>query len=75
MIFKALNGLGLGYLKYSLSPYDSTIVLRSSKEAFLHVLWLFEVRSEEKWKRAFSVVAPSLWNLFLQEVQYASVLS
>ncbi|XP_053153318.1 uncharacterized protein LOC128345436 [Hemicordylus capensis] len=57
--FKALNGLGPGYLREHLLLYDPYRSLRSSGEVHLQ---LPPVRLVVTWNRAFSVAAPGLWN-------------
>ena len=67
--FKALNGLGPVYLKESLQPHRSAHTLRSSAEGLLAVPSLREVRLQGTRQRAFSVVAPALWNALPSDIK------
>ena len=58
--FKALNGLGPVYLKERLHPNRPARTLRSSSKGLLVVPSL---------QRAFSVVAPALWNALPSDVK------
>uniref|UniRef100_R4GDH7 Reverse transcriptase domain-containing protein n=1 Tax=Anolis carolinensis TaxID=28377 RepID=R4GDH7_ANOCA len=62
LTFKALHGLGPAYLRARLSPYQPQRLLRSEGQNLLEVpnirtYHLFSTR-----QRAFSIVAPQLWN-------------
>ncbi|KAF7237995.1 Butyrophilin subfamily 1 member A1, partial [Varanus komodoensis] len=61
--YKALNSLGPGYLKEHLHPYMPSHPLRSATEALLREPSMKDTR------RAFSVVAPNLWNELPREVR------
>uniref|UniRef100_A0A670JMY8 ZP domain-containing protein n=1 Tax=Podarcis muralis TaxID=64176 RepID=A0A670JMY8_PODMU len=67
LTFKALNSLGPVYLKERLHCHRSAQTLRSSSEGLLVVPSLQEVRLQGTRQRAFSVVAPSLWNALPSE--------
>ncbi|KAF7246701.1 hypothetical protein EYD10_07390 [Varanus komodoensis] len=58
MTYKALNGLGPGYLKERLHPYVPSRPLRSAGEALLREPSMEEVRRVVTRRRAFSAVAP-----------------
>ncbi|XP_053112476.1 uncharacterized protein LOC128327575 [Hemicordylus capensis] len=62
LTFKALNGLGSGYLRDHLLPRVAACLTRSSEGALLRVPTMKEARLSCTWDRAFSVVAPRLWN-------------
>ncbi|CAI7935139.1 Hypothetical predicted protein [Podarcis lilfordi] len=62
LTFKALNCLGLVYLKERLHPRCSAWTLRSSTEGLLVVPSLREAQLQGTRQRAFWVVAPGLWN-------------
>ncbi|KAF7245646.1 putative RNA-directed DNA polymerase from transposon BS [Varanus komodoensis] len=66
--YKALNSLGPGYLKEHLRPYLPARPLRSAAEALLREPSVREVRRPSTRRRAFSVVAPHLWNALPREV-------
>ncbi|KAF7239825.1 Ran-binding protein 17 [Varanus komodoensis] len=55
--YKALNGLGPGYLKEHLLPYLPSHPLRSAAEALLRKPSVKDTR-QSTWRRAFSAVAP-----------------
>ncbi|XP_062992110.1 uncharacterized protein LOC134404983, partial [Elgaria multicarinata webbii] len=74
LTFKALNGLGPGYLKERLLPYVPTRTLRSSTGGLLHEPLPKEVRQVATRRRAFSAVAPRLWNELPREVRLAPTL-
>ncbi|KAF7250405.1 Vacuolar protein sorting-associated protein 13A [Varanus komodoensis] len=65
--YKALNGLGPGYLKECLRPYMPTRPLRSAGEALLREPSVKEIRRIGTRRRAFSAVAPNLWNALPRE--------
>ncbi|KAF7236632.1 Ectonucleotide pyrophosphatase/phosphodiesterase family member 7 [Varanus komodoensis] len=69
MTYKALNGLGPGYLKERLRPYMPAHPLRSAGEALLWKPSVKEIRSTSTRRRAFSAVAPNLWNALPREVR------
>ncbi|XP_060124758.1 uncharacterized protein LOC132591228 [Zootoca vivipara] len=69
LTFKALNGLGPVYLKERLHPHRSARTLRSSSEGLLAVPSLREAKLQGTRQRAFSVVAPTLWNALPLEVK------
>ena len=69
LTFKALNGLGPVYLKERLHPHQSAWTLRSSAEGLLSVPSLREAKLQGTRQRAFSVVAPALWNALPSEVK------
>ncbi|KAF7245607.1 Harmonin [Varanus komodoensis] len=74
MTYKALNGLGPGYLKERLHPYMPSRPLRSAGEALLREPSMEEVRRVVTRRRAFSAVAPKLWNALPREVRLAPSL-
>uniref|UniRef100_A0A8D2J284 Reverse transcriptase domain-containing protein n=1 Tax=Varanus komodoensis TaxID=61221 RepID=A0A8D2J284_VARKO len=57
MTYKALNGLGPGYLKERLHPYMPSHPLRSAGEALLREPSVREIRRVATRRRAFSAVA------------------
>uniref|UniRef100_A0A670I7A7 Reverse transcriptase domain-containing protein n=1 Tax=Podarcis muralis TaxID=64176 RepID=A0A670I7A7_PODMU len=69
LTFKALNGLGPVYLKERLHPHHSARTLRSSAEGLLAVPSLREAKLQGTRQRAFSVVAPTLWNALPADVK------
>uniref|UniRef100_A0A670J4S4 Reverse transcriptase domain-containing protein n=1 Tax=Podarcis muralis TaxID=64176 RepID=A0A670J4S4_PODMU len=69
LTFKALNGLGPVYLKERLHPHHSARTLRSSAEGLLAVPSLREAKLQGTRQRAFSVVAPALWNALPADVK------
>ncbi|KAF7237653.1 Signal peptide, CUB and EGF-like domain-containing protein 1 [Varanus komodoensis] len=71
MTCKALNGLGPGYLKERLRPYTPTHPLRTAGEALLREPSVKEIRRVDTRRRAFSAVAPNLWNALSREVRLA----
>uniref|UniRef100_A0A8D2LRL5 Uncharacterized protein n=1 Tax=Varanus komodoensis TaxID=61221 RepID=A0A8D2LRL5_VARKO len=74
MTYKALNGLGPGYLKERLHPYTPARPLRSAAEALLQEPSVKEIRRVVTRRRAFSAVAPKLWNALPREVRLAPSL-
>ncbi|KAF7247658.1 RNA-directed DNA polymerase from mobile element jockey [Varanus komodoensis] len=74
MTYKALNGLGPGYLKERLHPYLPSRPLRSAGEALLREPSVREIRRVATRRRAFSAVAPKLWNALPREVRLAPSL-
>ncbi|KAF7253219.1 hypothetical protein EYD10_00056 [Varanus komodoensis] len=69
LTYKALNGLGPGYLKEGLSPYMPSRPLISAGEALLQEPSLKEIKRTSTRSRGFSVVAPRLWNVLPGEVR------
>ena len=74
LTYKALNGLGPGYLKNHLLPYELTWELRSSQGALLKEPSHKEVRGMVCRQRAFSAAAPRLWNAIPAEIRLALTL-
>ncbi|XP_067316846.1 uncharacterized protein [Anolis sagrei] len=72
--YKALNGSGPKYLADRISAYEPTRALRSSGEALLSVPPVSQARLAGTRERAFSVVAPRLWNTLPVEVRQAPSL-
>ncbi|KAF7249257.1 Testican-1 [Varanus komodoensis] len=72
--YKALNGLGPGYLKERLLPYLPSRPLRSAAEALLWEPSMKDIRRQSTRRRAFSAVAPHLWNALPREVRLAPSL-
>ncbi|XP_053169630.1 uncharacterized protein LOC128353010 [Hemicordylus capensis] len=62
LTFKALNGLGPGYLRDRLLPRVAAHLTRSSEGALLWVPTMREAWLSCTRDRAFSVAAPRLWN-------------
>ena len=62
LTYKALNGLGPRYLAERLLPPRSTRITRTSQEVRLRSLTPRKARKERTQNRAFSAVAPRLWN-------------
>ena len=69
LTFKALSGLSPVYLKERLHPHRSAQTLRSSAEGLLAVPSLREAKLQGTRQRAFSVVAPALWNALPPDVK------
>ncbi|XP_060135667.1 acyl-CoA synthetase short-chain family member 3, mitochondrial isoform X2 [Zootoca vivipara] len=69
LTFKALNGLDPVYLKERLHPHRSAWTLRSSTEGLLAVPSLREAKLHGTRQRAFSVMAPALWNFLPSDVK------
>ena len=67
-------GLGPGYLKDHILPYEPVRALRSSGEALLSVPPSSQVHLVGTWERAFSVAAPVLWSSLLGEARLAPSL-
>ncbi|KAF7253646.1 2-succinyl-5-enolpyruvyl-6-hydroxy-3-cyclohexene-1-carboxylate synthase [Varanus komodoensis] len=61
LTYKAMNGLGSGYLKEHLFPYMPSHPLRSAGEVLLREPSLKEIKRTTTRSRAFSAVVPSLW--------------
>ncbi|KAF7244472.1 VWFA and cache domain-containing protein 1 [Varanus komodoensis] len=74
MAYKALNGLGPGYLNERLRPYMPDRPLRSAGESLLREPSMKEIRRVSTRRRAFSAVAPNLWNSLPKEVRLAPSL-
>nr|XP_060618433.1 uncharacterized protein LOC132767443 [Anolis sagrei ordinatus] len=74
LAFKALNGSGPTYLSERISAYQPARTLRSSGEALLSIPPASQVRLAGTRDRAFSVVAPRLWNALPIEIRSASSL-
>ena len=74
LMYKALNGLGPRYLAEDLLPPISTRVTRASQEVRLRSLTRREAQKEKTRNRAFSVVAPHLWNNLPLEIRAAPSL-
>uniref|UniRef100_A0A803U1N2 Reverse transcriptase domain-containing protein n=1 Tax=Anolis carolinensis TaxID=28377 RepID=A0A803U1N2_ANOCA len=74
LAYKALNGSGPAYLSERVSRYDPPRSLRSSDEALLAVPSASQVRLAGTRDRAFSVVAPRLWNALPIEIRQAPSL-
>ncbi|KAF7240633.1 putative RNA-directed DNA polymerase from transposon BS [Varanus komodoensis] len=74
MTYKALNGLGPGYLHERLRPYMPDRPLRSAGESLLREPSMKEIRRVSTRRRAFSAVAPNLWNSLPKEVRLAPSL-
>ncbi|XP_061474960.1 small ribosomal subunit protein uS7 isoform X1 [Rhineura floridana] len=74
LTYKALHGMGPQYLVERLSQYEPTRTLRSTSKALLRVPSHREARRVMTRTRAFSVVAPELWNSLLDEVRLAPTL-
>ena len=64
--FKALHGLGPGYLLDRLLPYNPPCTLRSSGK---NLLQSAKTRLTSITQRTFSSAARSLWNGLLEEIQ------
>ena len=74
LTYKALNGLGPRYLPERLLPPSSTRVTRASQEVRLRSLTPREARKEKTRNRAFSAVAPRLWNNLPPDIRAAPSL-
>uniref|UniRef100_A0A8D2L5S4 Reverse transcriptase domain-containing protein n=1 Tax=Varanus komodoensis TaxID=61221 RepID=A0A8D2L5S4_VARKO len=71
MTYKALNGLGPGYLNGlgpGLCSYVPARPLRSAGESLLRKPSVKDIRRVSTRRRAFSAVAPNLWNALPREV-------
>ncbi|KAF7649420.1 hypothetical protein LDENG_00141500 [Lucifuga dentata] len=64
--FKATHGLAPSYISAFLTPYIAPRPLRSADQKLLHIPWS---RFKPKGDRAFSVVAPTLWNQLLLNIR------
>uniref|UniRef100_A0A803TXA2 Reverse transcriptase domain-containing protein n=1 Tax=Anolis carolinensis TaxID=28377 RepID=A0A803TXA2_ANOCA len=62
LTFKALHGLGPAYLRARLAPYQPQRLLRSKDQNLLEVPNIRTYHLSSTRQRAFSVVAPQLWN-------------
>ena len=69
LTYKALNGLAPDYIKDALRNNDSRRALRSSNNRLLD-----EPRANLKTygERAFSVLAPRLWNKLALQIRFSS---
>ncbi|XP_061473928.1 uncharacterized protein LOC133380529 [Rhineura floridana] len=74
LTYKALHGVGPQYLMERLSCYEPTRALGSTSKALLRVPTHREARRVMTRSRAFSVVAPELWNSLPEEVCLAPTL-
>uniref|UniRef100_A0ABM5FTP4 Reverse transcriptase domain-containing protein n=1 Tax=Pogona vitticeps TaxID=103695 RepID=A0ABM5FTP4_9SAUR len=74
LTYKALNGLGPRYLMERLLPPRSTRITCMSQEVRLRSLTTREARKERTRNRAFSAVAPRLWNNLPPEIRAAPTL-
>uniref|UniRef100_A0A803TS28 Reverse transcriptase domain-containing protein n=1 Tax=Anolis carolinensis TaxID=28377 RepID=A0A803TS28_ANOCA len=74
LAYKTLNGSGPTYLSERISPYEPPRRLRSSSEALLSVPPPSQVHLAGTRDRAFSVVAPRLWNSLPREIREAPSL-
>uniref|UniRef100_H9G469 Myosin IE n=1 Tax=Anolis carolinensis TaxID=28377 RepID=H9G469_ANOCA len=74
IIYKALNGLGPAYLRDRISYHKPARPLRSSGEALLSPLPISQARLVGTRERAFSAVAPRLWNSLPIEIRQAPTL-
>ena len=74
LTYKALNGLGPRYLVERLLPPSSTRVTCASQEVRLRSLTPREAQKEKTRNRAFSAVAPCLWNNLPPEIRAAPLL-
>ena len=59
LVYRCLNNVAPGYLCDFILPYKPVPVLRSSNELLLCVP---NIRTKTYGARAFSFIAPSLWN-------------
>ena len=69
--FKALHGLGPGYLQDRLLPYNPPRTLRSSGK---NLLQSAKTRLAGITQRNFSSAAPRLWNSLLEEILHLDSL-
>ncbi len=67
LTYKALNNLAPRYLSGLLTPYNPTCVLHSSEAGLLTVQ---TTRLKIRGDRAFSSLAPTLWNALPSEITY-----
>ncbi|XP_061466651.1 uncharacterized protein LOC133377174 [Rhineura floridana] len=74
LTYKALNGIGPQYLVERLSRYIPARSLRLTSKALLQVPMHMEARRVITRARAFSVVAPELWNALPDEIRLAPSL-
>ncbi|XP_062824300.1 uncharacterized protein LOC134295487 [Anolis carolinensis] len=75
LTFKALHGLGPMYLRDRLTPYQPQRSLRSEDQDPLEVPSFKTLRLTATRRRAFTSVAPSLWNTLPPEVRALRDLS
>ncbi|XP_067329759.1 discoidin, CUB and LCCL domain-containing protein 1-like isoform X1 [Anolis sagrei] len=69
LTFKALHGLGPMYLRDRLTPYQPQRSLRSEDQDLLEVPSVKTLRLTATRRRAFTAVAPSVWNALPPEVR------
>ena len=69
IIIEVLYSIYPVYLKERLHPHHSARTLRSSTEGLLSVPSLREAKLQGTRQRAFSVVAPALWNALPSQVR------
>ncbi|XP_067323144.1 uncharacterized protein, partial [Anolis sagrei] len=74
LAYKALNGSGPKYLSDRILAYEPTRTLRSSGEALLSIPPASQARLAGTRERAFSVVAPRLWNTLPADIRQAPSL-
>ena len=74
MTYKALNGLGPPYLADRLLPPRSTRITQQNQQGRLRGLTPREAQKERTRNRAFSAVAPWLWNSLPTEMRLAPSL-
>ena len=72
--FKVLVGLGPQYLMEHLFRHEPTRTLRSTSKALLRLPTPREAQRKATRERAFSVVAPRLWNDLPKEARLAPTL-
>uniref|UniRef100_A0A8D0BC31 Reverse transcriptase domain-containing protein n=1 Tax=Salvator merianae TaxID=96440 RepID=A0A8D0BC31_SALMN len=72
--YKALHGLGPGYLRDRLLPHVSQRPVRSHRVGLLQVPSANQCRLAGPRGRAFSVAAPTLWNQLPLEIRTAPTL-
>uniref|UniRef100_A0A803TNY3 Reverse transcriptase domain-containing protein n=1 Tax=Anolis carolinensis TaxID=28377 RepID=A0A803TNY3_ANOCA len=75
LTYKALHSLGPTYLRDRISSYEPVRTLRSSGEALLALPPPSQVRLVGTRERAFSAVAPRLWNALPKEIRQSPTLS
>ncbi len=72
LAYKALNGLALAYITNLLSRYNPTCSLRSQNSGLVVVP---RIAKSTKGGRAFSYLAPKLWNSLTDKVRGSDTLS
>nr|XP_060621478.1 uncharacterized protein LOC132768982 [Anolis sagrei ordinatus]XP_060621479.1 uncharacterized protein LOC132768982 [Anolis sagrei ordinatus]XP_060621480.1 uncharacterized protein LOC132768982 [Anolis sagrei ordinatus] len=75
LTYKDLNGLGPAYLRDRISVYEPKCSLCSSGETLLMILPASQARLVGMRDRAFSVVAPRLWNSLPKDIRQAPTLA